>query len=496
MRLPDNVIKRLNLDSAAESTVSSALLQMPHLISDRCLTRASKDLAAYSRSTFRSGHFPVMETIAMPKKGLGPRPVDVMSPEGRTMYQALVDSLAPDLPAPSRDKGWAKHELFGMGVLENEAIRIVDFDIAACYQYIDHKRLGEELVMHTLDAEVVQGLMDLLADLYPKQVGIPQATAPSHLLADTYLEIIERAILREGHEVHRFADDFRIITEGWGAAHAAIERASEISRENGLVLADGKTLIRSQKQIGDTAAEIEAAFEIYRAKATTDLTYIEFGQVGYDDFELVETAPNANEVDAAALTRIVEDWVTGDREKRSIHARFGSRALQALQKTPDRLPEAWLVEIATREPIRLVDIARYLSSRPEMEANWTALAQLTHMPRQSPWAKMWIAKLADQFETVETADRETVITWARQTVNGDRHEVVRAEVAWFLANHSLTTIEDLARLYVRASDVTKVGLAACAGAQSRQTMKSAAKAIRNDTALTKAAFDWGVGLEI
>ena len=65
--------------------------------------------------------------------------------------------------------------------------------------------------------------------------GLPQLSRSSDILADTYLQVIERALLREEPLVSRYADDFKVETESWEAAttgrpHAGAFRAAAAAR--------------------------------------------------------------------------------------------------------------------------------------------------------------------------------------------------------------------------------------------------------------------------
>jgi RNA-directed DNA polymerase len=476
------------MNEAAKKVVTTPLSRMPHLISDRSLGNATNELANHSKARFRSSYAPFSETIFMPKKGYGPRPVIVMAPESRTLYQALIDKMTPGLPTPSRAGRWSDHEIFGLAD-GNDETRIVDFDIAACYEYIDHRLLGEELTIQTLDNETVDALLALLGEFFPRRVGIPQSSEASDLIADAYLGRLERGLIRSEYTLHRYADDFRIVAGDWGRAHEAIENAVSLARTSGLVLADGKTHVRSVSQVRATIDERESVLAKYRADANDNLRTFDLVQVDYDDFELVETAPEPEEVDFEAHLRIVEDWARSDREQHSIHARFGSIALRILQNSPDRVSDDWLLGIVERDPIRLPEIINYLKAREENEENWTALNRLTRMPRESPWARLWIATLADQLPSTECEGRQAMIGWAESSLN-DRHETVRAEAAWFLSGNSAISPKRVAELFVDASDVTQIGLAAVAGRIDKDRVAALSKAIRNESTLTKAAFDW------
>jgi len=493
MRLPASLSKSLEINAAAKKVGTTPLARMPHLISDRSLEHSSTDLANHTRARFESSYNPASETIFMPKKGYGPRPVIVMAPDSRTLYQALVDRMAPKLPVPSRSSPWNDHVTFGLGA-ESEMTRIVDFDIAACYEYIDHRLLGEELLIQTLDIETVESLLELLLDFFPRGVGLPQASASSDLLADAYLERLERSLIRSDYTVHRFADDFRIVAPDWSRAHESIEKAVSLARTSGLVLADGKTHIRSVEQVQAAIDERESVLARYRAEADDDLRTFDFEQVDYDDFERIEVPADPAEVNFVAHLKIVEDWVTKDRELHTIHARFGSIALKVLQNAPARVSDDWLLKIVERDPIRLPDIINYLVARPEVGENWSTLSRLTSMPRESPWARLWIAAVADQLPNEKCEGQTEVKRWATELLN-DQHETVRAEAAWFLGGTQGVTVKRIAELFVDASDVTQVGLAAVAGRLDSDPTDSLPNALRKGSNLTRASFDWAAQLE-
>lgn len=502
MRLSTGVVTEPELISAANSVVNAPLLQLPHLISDRALKNATDALARQTAARFAMGYRPMIETITMPKKGHGPRPIGMLSPETKTLYHALVNALTPRLPSPSRGVEWSEHEEFGID--QPSDARLVDFDIAGCYEYIDHAILSEEIIIQTVDAKRVSSLMDLLKDLFPRRIGIPQAMEPSHALADAYLGQLERGINRAGYDVHRYADDFRIVAASFGEAQEAIERAVELARGVGLVLADGKTRILPPTNVKSELEHRKEAHERFKTEAKDALASIEHVRFEYDELRTVREVPDDLDIDFEALKRVVEAWVTRDGEEspeslheaRRINAHYGARALWGLRGAPERLENDWLVTIAEREPIRLIDVVKYVSSRcEEVEENWSVLSRLTKIPRQSPWARLWIAATADELEPASKEQEKDVLDWAHR-LKDDRFEVVRAEAAWLLAGRGAISSDELARLYVVASDISRVGIAAATGRVIRTAGTSPDKVstgICEESALTRAAFDWAMG---
>lgn len=490
MKLAAEFANSLPFREAASDVVTKPLLEMPLLISERSLANGIDALAAAAKAQAITGHNAAMDVIAMPKRGYGPRPIGVLSPVARTMYEAIVGRLEPRLPSPSREQGIDAHRAFGLDEGRSSDVRIVDMDIAACYEYIDHSILADEVLMQSLDPEATHFLSELLGDLFHRAVGLPQAMSASHLLADAYLDRIERGILRGGFEVNRFADDFRIVAPDWATAHQAIELVVEEARAIGLTLADGKTRVNSVQQLRDAEQERAALFNDYRSRAADDLRSLEFVQLGYDDVGLEEVDAPDDEIDFAALEGIVEDWVDGDAEQRTLHASFGSRALLVLRSAPDRLPDNWLLEIVAREPPQLRNVLGYLRARPERESNWATMARLVALPRTSSWARVWLLKTAERLDASDSTARSQVHEWAKGCLR-DKSEVVRTEAAWTLAQSSDVTSDQLANLFVESTSITRCGVAAVAGKLDGDAPSKLGKALRADSQLARAAYDWG-----
>ena len=96
---------------------------------------------------FEAGHTIPSETLTMPRKWFGPRPVTIFPVTANAMYAALVGELRTDLPPESRSsENWLGHQSFGGTQSENDADYLVEFDIASCYEYIDHATLQAELL--------------------------------------------------------------------------------------------------------------------------------------------------------------------------------------------------------------------------------------------------------------------------------------------------------------------------------------------------------------
>lgn len=495
MQITDEFASTLALEDAASRVTKTPMLQMPRMISERSLEDEPNILADVTKERSLAGFNPVIEMITMPKSGFGPRPIGIFSPETRTLYEALGDRLRANLPRASRENGINKHEEFGTATKHtNNNSVLVDFDIAACYEYIDHELLCRELTLQAVTYQSSLALKQLLGETFSRGIGIPQAMETSHLLADAYLNKVERGLVRTGYEVDRFADDFRVIVPDLERAHASIEHAVELARSIGLVLADGKTNIRTPAEILRELSEQEATYEAYREQAQDELRSIELIQVGYEDFVSEEIDADDDDVDFAALSKIVDDWANNlgasSPQWQRVLARLGSRALLRLHNAPDRIKNESLLGIVTQSPLRLYSVVGYLSKREEISENWSAVNALTRISQQSPWSRLWILHLADFLETGGSQDETEVFKWAK-TLLTDRHEVVRAEAVWLLSKNKSISSEELGAIYMSASDITRNGISASAARLGGGSPNSALKAIKHDSQLNKISYRWG-----
>ncbi|PCC43886.1 reverse transcriptase domain-containing protein [Brevibacterium aurantiacum] len=489
-KISEKFVRALKLGEAASEIVSTPFIDMPELISERALKGSEKTLSEHAATNAIAGYSPMVEVIPMPKRGYGPRPVAVLSASSRVLYESIIQRLAPGLPEPSRKQGFDLHLEFGVGPWDREDARIVDLDVAACYEYIDHRILQSELALQGLDANASEVLSGFLRNIFSREVGIPQALPASHLISDAYLERMERGLQRAGYRVNRFADDFRVIARDLSSAHKAIEIAVEEARSLGLTLADGKTNIRSPQDIRKIKKERDDLLQKYRDEAIDDLGSINFIQVDYDEFEIQEIDAADEDVDFAALMRIVEDWVASDPEQLTLHSSFGSRALRILKRAPDRIPDQWLIEIVSREPRYLRAVLLYVSERKEQKENWQTLSRLAELPRTSSWGRVWLLSISSSLPANAPEYQTKFLEWAT-TCLADKTEIVRAEAAWTLAGTGNISIGRVADLFVEASELTQCGIAAVAGRLDAKIPSGVGNAISGESRLVRSAYTWG-----
>ncbi|WP_181781040.1 RNA-directed DNA polymerase [Pseudonocardia pini] len=520
MKVAGSILKSLDMAAAAkEVTAGSAVQRLPPLSFYHCMNDAQESLVEAARAMYIEGRSPAAETITMPRRGFGPRPVTLLSPIDHVVYSSLVSRIvaASGVPDRSADE-WMAFEGFGRAEPVDPKYKyLVEIDIASCYEYIDHLDLRSELISLTLDVDAAQALVELLTSIYPRGRGLPQLHLSSDRLAEIYLSVIERSLLRRGYPAKRYADDFRILAETWPQANQAIEDAADAARELGLILSTEKTRIiridtlRDQadadnlflaRHFGAKPTVEEFLASPYGPDLVEDDTDDDDDDDGVEGVEDVAADQPVSERDAGpddSLHRgalsIIEEWVQGVRRQGEPHL-LGSKwlpgAVSLLADASVRISDENLQEIVFRIPMSLEPVVNYLRKRPsELDANWATLQMLSSMGRQSPWAKIWLLYLARHLSVLKSASRTDVLEWAEGQA-WDSHEVVRCQAIWTIAHQDNRDVKGLvSAAYGPASSLTRAGIAAAAGAGEIAENDPLARAIRSDSKLSKAAFEWG-----
>lgn len=220
----------------------------------------------------------------------------------------------------------------------------------------------------------------------------------SDVLADTYLQAIERTLERNGHPVLRYADDFKILAPDWATANSIIEDTAEVARKFGLVLSSQKTNIVRSSTLQERESELEAFLEQYFQRAKDDLVGFDYVRDFYGEWEEVVVAPEEEDAREEAYRKLLSDLSELPADSSTHHSQFVGQAVRGLQGADERLTGALITDLVFRQPVRLDAIARYMLARSEPSENWTTLRSLIEMERQSPWAKLWLLRIAGSLD--------------------------------------------------------------------------------------------------
>lgn len=504
MRLDQKVIEKLPLSVTASEIVVGQLDRMPPLLADRCLAGCASEVVIQAAARLASELQPVGSLLTMPRRvASAPRPVLIPSTGSRVAYESLVRKLQERLPDTTKTP--ETREAWRTLPLETDAEYVVEIDIAACYEYIDHDLLAEELLLHSGMPAHVAGIREYLTELLGVKRGLPQLNAASDALAEPYLERLARELRRDGHEVVRYVDDFRIPANDWDTANRVIEDAAEYARKLGLILSSEKSRVMRAETYRRRDKASEELFDRYFAAATDALTRVQWIQQSYDEGELIEVAPERQEAAAAATRALVLDWHEAAKRSKqeplsgseadsslSLMTDYLSGAIAFLSGEQEGLSNEVLSDIVFFQPLRLQQIAEYVIGRQGSidgpGAGWAALAHLSGQGRQSPWSKIWLLHVMDALPSHAGQDQAQCLAWVKDQLS-DKHEIVRAEAAWRLAVAGTLTSDSVRVLYRAASEVTAHALAAAAQ-RAPAVPEDLVKMLAADGPLHKAAAAW------
>lgn len=443
------------------------------------------------------------QIVTVRKSAHGVRPVAELSVRDRVLYRALVNRWEDALPEPNRSS--EAYDAFLRGPLSQDSAPayVVSSDVTACYEYIDHGLLAREILARTGDTDGVEALTSLLAGLMGRSFGLPQQSGSSDVLADAYLAVVERRLLRQGLLVWRYNDDFRIAVDSWSGALNAVDALERECRASGLALNDLKTVVRKgasyKKSIGrrrEVLNEITDDVEI-------DLT--EVFQTPYDD---VVIRPDRVEVLAEGAQRVVAEWLTlqekmlrpdpqstltqREQDKRLALTDLLRWALSVLRtKHTDSDTLSACGHILRTEQRLTPLVAKYLASdnEPVMAISWFEKF-LSGNPYLTPWQAWWIAPTLHTIDG-SYANGSAQLNWLT-TIWKDSScpEPVRAGIAFTVAHKGIAEVKELMEVYESMTDTGRPFLARAIGAVASPSDKGAATLLVEDEWI-KWAFESG-----
>lgn len=127
---------------------------------------------------------------------------------------------------------------------------VVDADIKAFFDQLDHKRLMDKVRERVADGRVLDLLEQMLktgimeeGKYRTAEEGTPQGGVISPLMANIYLNGMDHELKEAGYELTRYADDFVVMCKSEREAEEALEKIRNWTAANGLELHSEKTRI-------------------------------------------------------------------------------------------------------------------------------------------------------------------------------------------------------------------------------------------------------------
>lgn len=128
---------------------------------------------------------------------------------------------------------------------------VVDADLKSYFDTIPHERLMALVKARVADGRVLAlvesflraGVLEESKGWQPTERGTPQGGVISPLLANIYLNPLDRQMAQAGWEMVRYADDFVLLSRSEAEAQATLDRVRDWVKEAGLALHPEKTRI-------------------------------------------------------------------------------------------------------------------------------------------------------------------------------------------------------------------------------------------------------------
>ncbi|MFD9935863.1 RNA-directed DNA polymerase [Streptomyces massasporeus] len=501
IRLSRHTLSQLDFKQALKEEIEWQSDLIPKQTIDMALSGDDVDLADYA--TYIEGltkadtHIPRADLINAIKWRNGRRPVHVMPIHERTLYRAVVNLLNEDLPPMDRSsEAYESFELAPIG--ESDTKFVIKTDIANYFSSIDHELMSEEIVARTGRSEISSYLCEFWRSMLNRNVGIPQMSEPSKILAELLVDNLHRRLIRKGFRVWRYADDFRIGARSRQESIAALDAIHEESRQMGLCLNDWKTHLLSIEKYKQLISEDKEKEKEARNSAMDSLMswnpYI-------DEVEI----PGIDEVYVEAAESLLREWRDETPDAIIEHSGLLQRhklirnSLSVLEKFEETTGLQYLHDILLREPQLTPAVFRYLrglgpGSSLAAAATCSQIAQSGILNR---WQQLWLAwsLQTPDFAESQAVENSTDLRHFLNSLLQDRSEVVRGQACLTLAMNGSLGKSDWATVHdsctTLGSPYSAAALPSVRGVDEveRQRLAPTAK-------LDIAAMNWGAGCTV
>jgi RNA-directed DNA polymerase len=234
---------------------------------ERFAAKAEDYLAELAAALRESSYRPqAVKRVEIPKGDGRTRPLGIPTVKDRIVQQAARLVIEPIFDSGFCDGSYGFRP--GRGcldalrevdrLLKADHTHVVDADLKAYFDTIPHERLMmrvEERISDGRMLDLLRGWLtaDILQDLnrWTPTEGSPQGAVISPLLANIYLDPLDRLMAEHGYPMVRYADDFVILTRSRAEAEAALAMVKAWVASNGLTLHPDKTRIANCRKKGN-----------------------------------------------------------------------------------------------------------------------------------------------------------------------------------------------------------------------------------------------------
>lgn len=301
---------------------------------DEWLARLKEKLKDYKPS--RS------EIIDIPKKGYHLRPGSILTAEDSTVFQALllyeVEKIRENLLwSAAKDrfayilkedqtteklfvyeyKGWSSFREQSLKYIDDGYHWVVFADISAYFENISIQRLISDLKSFDLSKEILDCLSSCLNRwAEPRSRGIPQGNRPSFILAEVYLNSIDRRLKNQKIPFCRYVDDMRLFFKTKEEAISGLHVLTVLMREKELNLQTAKSYILSNDKAREEIDSISKILKGLEDDIKTELKELLTRESPYATPSAIEkyVAVIGSKIELTSIRKAFDDYI-GNNDK-------------------------------------------------------------------------------------------------------------------------------------------------------------------------------------